>query len=51
MSRKVKALPCLKNDMQKEGKNKENLDTVEKISIRKGKWHWYKHNHNIKCLM
>ena len=35
--------------MQKEGRNIENLDIVEKISIKKGKWHWYKyHNHNIK---
>lgn len=37
LSRKVKALPCLRNDMQKEGRNKENLDIVEKISIKKGR--------------
>ena len=52
LSRKVKALPCSRNDMQKEGRNKENLDIVEKISIKKGKWQWYKyHNHNIKSLI
>ena len=37
LNRKMKAIPALRNDMQKEGRNKENLDLVEKISIKKGK--------------
>lgn len=33
--KKKKAIPCLRNDMQKEGRNKENLDLVEKIATQK----------------
>lgn len=39
LNRKMKAIPGLRNDMQKQMtcRNKENLDLVEKISIKKGK--------------